>query len=319
MGNSSFSGLLSVLVMTEPLFYGGTRLDLRGAPVFYISYLLGWKYGFLSTIIPTAFRIYLGGEHVVIGVMQSILLPFAVGSFFHNKKAFKPPFTIANMRHMLSVFLCYQLLRILIIICMDSVDLHPVFWRGMFETIAVITIFLMWNDVSRNLLLRKELEYNSRHDSMTNLYNIRYFRTNVEGIRRDNIPYVIAMFDVDDFKKYNDTHGHPAGDSVLRTIGHLLRENMRREDIFARYGGEEFIICFSNIRDMEIAVNVAERFRRKVEDHPFMGEETQPKGQLTISIGVSNLSDGKTLDVMIGEADQMLYKAKNLGRNRTMW
>ena len=310
--------LLSVLIMLyQPLLYKGFRLDLRGVPILYISYLLGWKLSFLSIILPSLFRFELGGLTVFEGIIQGIVIPYLVGSSFHDKKNYRPPYTIINFKRMMLSFLCYQLVRwrflLWPILKSTNIMLSMIF----FEMVAMLCIFWMGNDVSRNLLTKKELEYYARHDNMTNLYNLRFFRKNVEKLMQSNQPFVIAMFDVDHFKNYNDTHGHPAGDDILRTIGQLLSTNMRKEDIFARYGGEEFIICISNVTTMQIAVSIAERFQQKIEEHIFYGEETQPSGKITISIGLSSISNGKSLDQLIEEADKMLYKAKKLGRNNT--
>ncbi|MFP3719475.1 diguanylate cyclase [Niallia circulans] len=307
--------LLSIAAMWEPLIYGEVRLDLRGVPIFYISYLLGWKYGLISTILPALYRYQLGGTVVMDGIFQAIILPFIIGAFFQDKKYYNPPYSIINMKHMLSAFFCYQILRLFLILQTTHVSFMTVILLIVFELVAVLCIFLMQNSVSRKQLLRKELEYHSRHDSMTDLYNIRFFRTNVEKLMQNNVPIVIAMMDVDYFKKYNDIHGHPAGDAVLRTIAQLLNDTMRQEDIFARYGGEEFIMCFTKITNMQSAANIAERFRKNVEDYRFFGEETQPNGKVTVSVGIGGLSAGKSLDELIKESDQMLYKAKKLGRN----
>lgn len=307
--------LLSIAAMWEPLIYGEVRLDLRGVPIFYISYLLGWKYGLISTILPALYRYQLGGTVVMDGIFQAIILPFIIGAFFQDKKYYNPPYSIINMKHMLSAFFCYQILRLFLILQTTHVSFMTVILLIVFELVAVLCIFLMQNSVSRKQLLRKELEYHSRHDSMTDLYNIRFFRTNVEKLMQNNVPIVIAMMDVDYFKKYNDIHGHPAGDAVLRTIAQLLNDTMRQEDIFARYGGEEFIMCFTKITNMQTAANIAERFRKNVEDYRFFGEETQPNGKVTVSVGIGGLSAGKSLDELIKESDQMLYKAKKLGRN----
>jgi len=310
--------LLSVIIMLyQPLLYKGFRLDLRGVPIFYISYLLGWKLGFLSIIFPILFRFELGGLTVFEGIIQGILIPYLVGSFFHDKKNYNPPYTIINFKRMMLSFACYQLIRWIFLLWPILKSINIMFSMIFFETVAVLCIFWMRNDINRNLFTRKELEYYSRHDNMTNLYNLRFFRKNVEKLIQNNHPFVIAMFDVDHFKIYNDTHGHPAGDDVLRAIGQLLSVNMRKDDIFARYGGEEFIICMSNISTMQVAVNIAEWFQKKVEEHAFYGEDTQPTGKLTISMGLSSISNGQSLDQLIEEADKMLYKAKRLGRNTT--
>jgi len=309
--------LLSVFIMLHPLLYGEMRIDLRGVPLFFISYLGGWKFGVISILFPTWLRLELGGSAALEGIIQGILVPFLVGSLFHNRKAFKPPYTLINLKHMMIAFVVYQVLKSAFMIWTTSATLKIVLSMCIFETIAVLSIGIMRNDVTCNLLLRKELEFLSRHDTMTNLYNLRHFRNKVEKRIHQKKPFVIAMFDVDYFKKYNDTHGHPAGDAALRTIGQLLNDNAREDDVFARYGGEEFIICFSGITNTQTAAMIADRLRQKVEEYKFYGGETQPTGRVTISLGVSGASEGKTLDELIDEADRALYKAKKAGRNNT--
>lgn len=132
----------------------------------------------------------------------------------------------------------------------------------------------------------------------------------------DREQVVIAMFDVDYFKAFNDTHGHPAGDRVLKTVAQILKENMRENDIVGRYGGEEFIICFREPGGIENVQRIAERFRKMIEHYHFPGEEKQPNKSITISLGISYPSSSKTLEQLIEEADLALYQAKETGRNR---
>jgi len=305
--------LLSMFIMHHPLQYEG--IDLRSVPLFFISYLGGWKLGLFSIILPTWYRIELGGPTVLEGIIQSILIPILIGSLFHNRKEFNPPYTIINIKHMTVGFTFYQIFRSALMLWTTPVTLKTVLTMILFETFAILSIGFMQNDSNRNFLSKKELEFYSRHDTMTNLYNLRHFKSKVEQLIHQRKPFVIAMFDVDYFKNYNDTHGHPAGDAVLRTIGQLLSDSVREDDVFARYGGEEFIICFSNITNIQKSAAIAERFRQKVEEYKFYGEETQPTGRITISIGLSGGSAGKALDELIDEADRALYKAKKAGRN----
>ncbi|WP_244513577.1 GGDEF domain-containing protein [Oceanobacillus limi] len=199
------------------------------------------------------------------------------------------------------------------------IDFYLIIIMFSFQTLALLSIGLMQNDANRNYLYRNELEYYSRRDSITNLYNLRHFKNKVEQLieSKQRKPFYIAMIDVDFFKQYNDTHGHPAGDKVLRTVGELLTENLRSEDLFARYGGEEFIICLPNLTKSQTAYEIVDQFREAVEKYKFKGDETQPTGKITVSIGLSGESKGKTLDVLINEADQALYIAKKDGRNNT--
>ncbi len=307
--------LLSIWVMHHPLFYEGMRIDLRGVPIFFISYLGGWKFGAISIILPILYRIDLGGPTVIQGITQVILVPYLIGAIFHRPKTFNPPYTLLNLKHMLMGFVVYELIKSLLMIWTTPANYQTILLMFIFEVFALVTIGIMNNDTNQNSLIKKELEFQSRHDNMTNLYNLRYFKSKVDILITQNKPFVIAMFDVDYFKNYNDTHGHPAGDVVLRMIGQLLTVSMREEDVFARYGGEEFIICFSNVTSSKTAIKIAERFRFLVETYPFPGEEKQPNGTLTISIGLSSASNNKKLDLLIEEADQALYIAKKLGKN----
>jgi diguanylate cyclase (GGDEF)-like protein len=128
-------------------------------------------------------------------------------------------------------------------------------------------------------------------------------------------PLTLVLFDIDHFKKVNDTHGHQAGDYVLSEISTLLTGALRAEDVFARYGGEEFaVICRGS--DVNQGQIVAERMRKAVEQHKFVFEGTHIP--LTISVGVAGLPDPAVKDAaeLVSLADQSLYKSKHGGRNR---
>lgn len=126
------------------------------------------------------------------------------------------------------------------------------------------------------------------------------------------------MIDVDYFKNFNDTHGHPAGDQVLKTIATLLKERLRSTDIICRYGGEEFAVILIDTRK-NLGLQIAEEIRWIVENHHFEGEETQPNGKVTISIGVAGVpEDGTDPDQIIEKADNALYRAKQSGRNKVV-
>lgn len=159
-------------------------------------------------------------------------------------------------------------------------------------------------------------------DGLTELYNYRYFKEQLtqEIIRakRHNNYLSIAMIDIDYFKNYNDTHGHPAGDLVLKTMADLLRNNIRKIDIAARYGGEEFALILAET-DKQAAGFVANKIKNLIEQQKFNYEETQPNGKLTISMGIATFpDDAMTLDALVKIADQRLYRAKKAGRNRVV-
>lgn len=156
-------------------------------------------------------------------------------------------------------------------------------------------------------------------DGLTKLYNYRHFeetlRMELRRSQRLKIPLSLLMIDVDHFKQFNDLHGHPAGDGVLRELARLIRERIRTTDIPCRYGGEEFTAILPGT-GMTDAVILAEQLRLLVAKHPFDGEEEQPEGSLTISIGVSSFPDRAGDEMsLVRTADEALYEAKRSGRN----
>ena len=154
-------------------------------------------------------------------------------------------------------------------------------------------------------------------DGLTQVYNKRYFVETLEReigraqrYRRD---LSLIMFDIDHFKKVNDTFGHLAGDYVLKQLAAVIKSRIRREDILSRYGGEEFAIILPEI-DHYNASQFAEKIRRLTEKAVFRFEDTEIP--VTISIGVASLAADITDPVeFVKLADQKLYEAKNNGRN----
>ena len=153
-------------------------------------------------------------------------------------------------------------------------------------------------------------------DPLTGLYNRKYLQE-IE-IKLQLNKYAVAMFDIDHFKAVNDTYGHKAGDYVLQECAKIFEESVRESDIVIRYGGEEFVLLL-NARTQEEkkrAYLIVERVREAVQKHPFVYEDTEIK--CTISIGLHQEPE-KEKDLMsaIKVADQMLYIAKETGRNHT--
>jgi len=165
-----------------------------------------------------------------------------------------------------------------------------------------------------NALLHVKVVENSITDGLTKLNNVRYFKEKfgVEVAKAQRIahPLSLIFFDVDHFKNYNDKNGHPAGDALLAKMGKLLKEQFRSTDVIARYGGEEFVVIMPHTALVD-ALAKAEHFRLQVEHEPFDHEEKQPKGKLTISIGVSEFpSHASTPEQLLKAADDALYEAK---------
>ena len=156
----------------------------------------------------------------------------------------------------------------------------------------------------------------SRKDFLTGLYNRRFFFESGEKVfamcQRQNLAPVVAMIDIDYFKRVNDTYGHDAGDAVLKAVAGVLNTRFRESDVVARMGGEEFCVLAPDMREGN-AVRVFDSVRRLVE-----ALEVNVSGQkikATISVGIC-AAPCATLDDMLKEADRKLYEAKNKGRNR---
>ncbi|MFQ5936273.1 MAG: GGDEF domain-containing protein [Acidiferrobacterales bacterium] len=154
-------------------------------------------------------------------------------------------------------------------------------------------------------------------DGLTGVYNKRYFLDRILGefthARRHQLKLSLIIFDIDHFKVVNDTHGHPAGDFVLKELARLVRKMLRTADVFARYGGEEFALLMRDI-DEAGALVLAQRIRQQVKQHSF--EVKGSSISLTVSLGISALSDEmESADDLIQLADKYLYKAKRAGRN----
>ncbi len=175
-------------------------------------------------------------------------------------------------------------------------------------------------DESQEALLQ-QLYDASVTDALTGAHNREHFDTQLRSelsyARRHKADVSLAFFDVDHFKKVNDTYGHPAGDAVLVALADAIRKMIRNEDVFARYGGEEFALILRGI-DRVGAGTVGERLREKVE-----GLRVPTDGgvlRVTVSVGCSSFADleEKTPESLVSTADKRLYAAKHAGRNRVV-
>ena len=171
---------------------------------------------------------------------------------------------------------------------------------------------------------RSQLFHLATRDGLTELYVIRHFRLIMNQIVREasvrKHPLSVILLDIDNFKKINDTYGHPAGDMVLKKTAALIRAFIRKRrpfheiDFAARYGGEEFIIMLRKAGLQEAAEIAAERIRKKIEETKFEWEGKRIP--VTISLGVAVRHTGENVpDPMVHRADAALYKAKGAGKN----
>ncbi|MGE3818770.1 MAG: diguanylate cyclase [Isosphaeraceae bacterium] len=151
-------------------------------------------------------------------------------------------------------------------------------------------------------------------DGLTGLVNHRHFQASLAEAcslcRREKVPVTLVMLDVDHFKSYNDSYGHPAGDEVLRRVAGLLWSSVRQHDVVARYGGEEFAVLLLGADESKGRLS-AERILRTIEGHPW------PLRPVTVSVGVSTFDPTtQTPESLVEAADRALYESKRNGRNR---
>lgn len=159
-------------------------------------------------------------------------------------------------------------------------------------------------------------------DSLTGLFNRRYFEERffeeLQRSERHNLSFSLAMMDIDDFKLFNDTEGHLAGDQVLKNIANTAKDSLRVIDVIARFGGEEFAVIMPQT-EKEEAFLVAERIRKSVKEQLPRTWKVFPRERITISIGVATFpSDGKDRSELIRNADRALYRGKKEGKDKTV-
>ena len=174
-------------------------------------------------------------------------------------------------------------------------------------------IFKIYNKNLKKLL--KEVEFEASHDNLTKAPNRKLFNEKLKEefyrAKRYNTPLSIAMIDIDHFKSINDTYGHDAGDLVLQKLASFCQRHIRKSDMFARWGGEEFMFIFPNT-NIQAAVKICEKIKNDLQNDKNIQEPIK----FTISCGVSELIKNDTIDTFLKRVDEMLYKAKEEGRDR---
>jgi len=182
------------------------------------------------------------------------------------------------------------------------------------------TIFKFFQSGNIEQAYHQEIYRLTTVDSLTQVYNKRYLLETMEReiarAHRYENELSIVMFDLDHFKDVNDTHGHLAGDHILRELSLEIRNRIRQSDIMGRYGGEEFVIILTNT-GLNDAISFAENVRKCIQQHSFNFEDKNIP--ITISLGVAQLEKNmETPEALIEKADTNLYRAKENGRNQVV-
>lgn len=191
------------------------------------------------------------------------------------------------------------------------------FDRERMELLSVLASFAAM--AIENAKLHHETIQMAITDSLTRLYNRRYFEQvlpqELERAERYGLSFGLLMIDVDNFKKFNDSYGHPMGDRILATIAGSVEKSLRSVDFAFRYGGEELVVLLPET-DQKNACKVAERIRQRVVRDTNRRMRGTLKEPITVSVGVASYpDDGGDIGQLLTRADSLLYQAKNAGRN----
>lgn len=203
------------------------------------------------------------------------------------------------------------------------------FWRMISESHSfACNMLLLLSDRMRssdeallkNIHLRKRFQRDAMVDSLTGMHNRRWLDVQLPRLIdrhiRSERPLSVVMFDVDHFKKFNDSFGHDAGDDVLALVARATLMGLRPTDLSARFGGEEFVVMLAGI-SMDLAWIVAERLRRTINSEHILTDDGRELPPVTISLGIAGCRAGDSADSLLKRADTAMYRAKETGRNKT--
>jgi len=234
-----------------------------------------------------------------------------------EKKTLDLPFSIQGVRHLLAVPIMHleSLKGLLILINRGK--------GGPFapqDEDLILTYTFQTGLAIENARLQEHTRRLAVTDGLTDLFNHREFQRRLEDEVKRCARYArccsLLMIDIDHFKHFNDTYGHPVGDQVLRRVAGILQENTREMDAPARYGGEEFVVILPETEG-EYAAVAAERIRKAIAGTPFCQSEGREGLAITVSVGVAAYpEDAATREELISHSDRALYIAKRSGRNR---
>ncbi len=171
-------------------------------------------------------------------------------------------------------------------------------------------------DITDLKIIEQDLKELSVKDHLTKIYNRRYFsevlEMEIELHKRNKKQFSLIMYDIDHFKKINDTYGHNVGDDVLKAITDIVKGRIRTIDVFARWGGEEFLILLPDTNVLSASV-LAEELRLMIENTEIIKGE-----KITASFGVTEFRSGDTFEIFINRVDKLMYQAKQSGRNKVV-
>ncbi|MBU8570271.1 diguanylate cyclase DgcK [Bacillus subtilis] len=307
-------GLLGVILMVFGFTYQHSIIDLRNIPIMIAALYGGWVSTATALAMITAGRLLITMNTSALYSVVIICIA-AIPSLIvsrRKKVQLKHAFYLLIITNSLISFSFYFLIDL------HSYELHLYFW---IISIAggMLSLYIIDHETNAHLLF-KQYKFQAHFDFLTGVYNRRKFEETTKALYQQaadtpHFQFALIYMDIDHFKTINDQYGHHEGDQVLKELGLRLKQSIRNTDPAARIGGEEFAVLLPNC-SLDKAARIAERIRSTVSDAPIVltnGEELS----VTISLGAAhypnNTEQPGSLPIL---ADQMLYKAKETGRNR---
>lgn len=321
IGLGILGSVLGVILMTYTIVIPPEKvfIDMRNISLIITSLYGGPISTFIVTIVLSIFRIFWGGigrssligvlNIVVISVLYTFIIMLDINKIKKWALMFAGSIIISSIS--LMAIIVNEKMKIIVLV---------VYIISFF--IANILTFILTENLERDYYMIKNLTFESSIDYLTGLKNVRsfdkLFNAEIEKIKYDKDRKIgLLTLDIDNFKNINDTYGHYSGDLVLKGLGEVLINSVREEDIIARIGGEEFSIILPKSNSVDV-LEVAERVRIKIEKHDFYINDTE-KVNITVSIGAAIYPDTiDEIEKIKEESDKNLYKAKKLGKNKTM-
>ncbi|MEH7225067.1 diguanylate cyclase [Bacillus sp. JJ1566] len=307
-----FTSACVVFLFYLPIRYDGYQFDLRLVPLVIFTLLLGWKHAIPTLVIAVSWRLGMGGVGAMPGVVFGMILPVLLALLFHKKdRAMPSPISLVSL--MTACWLVSDLPILFLVPNGAEVFSEIYLVRILALQLSAFILYFFINQLDREVVLKRKLRFYAERDPLTGLYNMRYFESRIKKGTSSHQKYIV-MIDVDHFKKINDTFGHLNGDSVLINVATTLLKLVPSDlSLLGRYGGEEFIL-YLEVDSKEQLMKIVSGIRSGIERTPFYVENQ--KLQVTVSIGVSELTDPSKLYQAIEKADNSLYASKQNGRNQ---
>ena len=308
-------GCTTLLAMTFPIrLADGFLFDLRNLLLGLCVVFAGWRAGLIALIIALAYRYYLGGGGMATGV-AAMVLSYAIACAWRH-------YAVPRIKNTAVADLCFGLaisgaLAALFLLPKDMAlmvlkDLAPLLTLG--NIIGAVALGFVLRREVQFFRDSEKLRMHAMRDPLTHLLNRRGTEDALRNItHHKGEGRGILCFDVDNFKRINDTYGHEAGDTVLSTIVSRIERSLRAKVIFSRHGGDEFTLYFANIEERALPP-IADRICRAIAEEPVFYAGTRVRA--TISVGGYWTLRGAQFEDMLRKADEQLLISKDNGRNR---